>query len=588
MKKPFFKNRIILVIALCAVAVASLAAGLSNCFGLRECGVPESLGNEELLLDSLVVEEEVVQTVMNAELWADSVMATLSPRQRIAQLFVPRWDLPVTQTAIEQQIAREGFGGFLLGKAKLDAYVDVINRAQAKAKVPLLVTLDGEWGLNMRVPDAPRFPKNIALGAIQNESLLEEYGREVARECLLTGIQVDFAPVLDVNSNPSNPVIGYRSFGENPERVAQLGAAFCKGMESGGVMSVGKHFPGHGDTSLDSHKALPTVDHSVAKLDSVDLLPFRVAIDAGMSGIMVGHLKVPALDKSGTPASLSKKITTDLLQNEMGFEGLIFTDALAMKGAATVGENNCVSAFKAGADILLNSAAPLKDLQAMVAAVNSGAISQKEVDRRCKKLLMHKYRLGLTKPQKVDKTGLYSKINTPETKALLGKLAKASITVTANNGLLPLDSVESKKVAVVSLGSSADNEFSRMCAKYAPVTKVGVNTAADLTGALSATKSADVVIVGVFKADSWVKDAFAKLKASKNLVPVFFVNPFRLKSFVGLSELPILMMAYDDTPELLGAAAQAVFGGIEVTGRFPVNISGVASIGDGVDLKKKD
>ena len=588
MKKSSHKNRLILTLALVAIAVASLAAGMTDCFGKKEAGSSVTVDVSDSAMDSALPDTAGTTPEMLAGRWADSVMLTLTPRQRIAQLFVPRWDLPVSQATIVQQVAKEGIGGFLLGKAKLNDYVDIINRAQAEAKVPLLVTLDGEWGLNMRVPDAPRFPKNIALGAINDPALLEEYGREVARECRLAGIQVDFAPVLDVNSNPSNPVIGYRSFGEDPKHVAMLGAAFCKGMEQGGVMSVGKHFPGHGDTSVDSHKALPTVDHSEAILESVDFVPFKAAAEAGMSGIMVGHLRVPALDKSGTPASLSKKITTDVLQKEMGFSGLIFTDALAMKGAATVGENNCVSAFKAGADIMLSSGAPLKDIQAIADAVKSGAIKQADVDKRCRKLLIYKYKLGLVTPQFVKKEGLMAKINTPETKALLDRLAKASVTVLANkNNLLPLDSLANRKIAVISLGAPADNEFSAMCGKYAAVNKIGVSAQPDVAKAVAAAKNADILIVGVFKADAWVKDAFARLKTSKGFLPVFFINPFKMRGFGELSALPELMVAYEDTKELMSAAAQAVFGGIEVSGHFPVNISGVAKLGQGVSLKKK-
>ena len=584
------KSRILLLLSICTVAIASLAAGIATC---NTSASPSAATEAAPQSNVSTAANGGGQSSLTAEAWADSIMATLSPRQRVAQLFIPRWDFQggsINAAMMRQQIVDEGIGGFLLGKGSLANYVDVINKAQSMAKVPLMVTLDGEWGLAMRIPDAPRFPKNIALGAIQDVKLLEEYGHEVARECKLTGIQVDFAPDLDVNSNPKNPVIGYRSFGEDPKRVAALGAAFCKGMEAEGVMAVGKHCPGHGDTSVDSHKALPTVDHSKQTLEEVDFLPFEEAAKAGMSGIMVGHLKVPALDKSGTPSSLSKIITTDILQNQLGFKGLIFTDALAMKGAVNANENNCVSAFRAGADIMLSSAAPVKDIQAMVDAIKSGKISQQEVDRRCRKLLIYKYKLGLVTPEVIKKEGLAGKLNSPETKALLMRLAKASITVLRNNGdVLPLSDLDKRTVAVINLGASAANEFASTCGKYTEVNKVGVTTAADVAKAVAAAKKAEVVIVGVFKNDAVTRDAFAQLrKSSACFVPVFFVNPFKMSAFGTLDTLPVLVAAYDDTNEIYSAAAQAIFGGIDVNGRFPVNIAGVGRLGDGVDLKKKD
>ena len=268
--------------------------------------------------------------------WVDSVYNTLSERERIAQLFCPVVDPTkgeVSRNAIDRLAGREKVGGLLLRKGSIADYVTMINRAGTQARVPVMITLDGEWGLSMRIPGTPQFPYNMALGAITDTRLLEEYGAEVARQCRLMGIHVDFAPVADVNLNPDNPVIGRRSFGEDPARVASAVVAYSRGMERGGVITTAKHFPGHGDTSTDSHKTLPVVDHSAEFMRENDLLPFIQYINAGLSGVMVGHLSVPSLDKTMTPASLSHAITTGLLQEELGFKGLVFTDALEMKGA---------------------------------------------------------------------------------------------------------------------------------------------------------------------------------------------------------------------------------------------------------------
>lgn len=522
-----------------------------------------------------------------AEKWADSVMSTLSVRDRVAQLFVPRLDITNNSAGfkvIDRVVVKDKMGGFLLGKGTIASYADLINYGQEKADVPLMITLDGEWGLSMRVSGTPRFPYNVALGACADNDLLYEYGKEMARECKLMGIQVNFAPDIDVNSNPDNPVIGYRSFGEDPDLVAQLGAAYSKGMWEGGVMPVGKHFPGHGDTSTDSHKTLPTINHTRQRLDDVDLRPFKLAFAEGMPGVMVAHLKVPSLDPTGTPASLSKKITTDFLQDSLGFKGLIFTDALAMKGASRVNENNCVSAFLAGADILLGSAAPSSDLDAVEDAVKSGKISQIELNRRCKKVLVYKYKLGLsTKPTKIESSVLSSKLHTPQVDRLLTNLSRKAITVVSDKAqLLPIE--KNKKVVVVSLGAQGSNKFSDLCKEYCGADRYGKLSAS----VLNEIKSADIVIIGVFNSGVETKKAISTIAAANpSTVGVFFMNPYRVSKFSNLKSLSSIVLAYDDIPHLRVAAAEALTGKINVNGKLPINLPNVGKIGDGIVVNKK-
>ncbi len=531
-----------------------------------------------------------VDVEKKAAIWADSVMSGLSLRQRIAQLFVPRLDITDNAAGLSQlrkMVANEGIGGILLGKGSLKSYAAVFNAAQSYAEVPVLVTLDGEWGLAMRVSDAPRFPYNMTLGAIQDEKLLYEYGRELGRECKAIGIQVDFAPVLDVNSNPENPVIGYRSFGEDPERVSILGASFCAGMESQGVMSVGKHFPGHGDTSVDSHKALPTVSHSKVDLTDVDMRPFRDAAKAGMSGIMVGHLRVPALDKSGTPASLSHAITTELLRDELNFDGLVFTDALAMKGAVVKCDNNCVSALLAGADVLLGSGSPVNDIDAVERAVNSGRIKRSVIDGRCRKVLEWKYRLGLGQRPEVDVASISSKIHTADVDALIDRLSKAAVTVLNDRtGLLPLSDLAHRRISVVNIGGRDNDEFSTMCSRYADVDVYSVGSSGISESEIDEILSADIVVAGVFSDAVWAVSAFNRLSSADNFVPVFFLNPYKMAKFPRLDAQSVLIAAYEGLPAMQRAAAQAIFGGIHVSGRFPVNVEGVAPLGAGLDLRQ--
>lgn len=521
--------------------------------------------------------------------WVDSVYNTLSDRERAAQLFIPMVDPrsgATSKATISKWVKTEKMGGLLFSKGSMEEYATMTNYAQSIADVPVLMSFDGEWGLSMRIKDTPRFPYNMGLGAINDEKLLYEYGREMARECRLLGIHVNFAPVLDVNSNPSNPVIGYRSFGEDPARVSRLGIAYSRGLEEGGVMSVSKHFPGHGDTSVDSHKALPTVSHDRTTLNMVDLLPFNQYIDARLSGVMVGHLSVPALDKTGTPASLSKVITTDLLRDKMGFEGLIFTDALAMKGA-NFSINNCVAALMAGADVLLGSSSPSKDLDAVMAALKSGKITSKMIETRCKKILAYKYALGLTVEKPINIIGLESRINSSTAEAVNRKLSAALMTVVRNDSkLLPIRGLAERSIAVVNLGASSNDIFSQFCRKYANV-KVYSTSGGLSASTLSAIKNHDVVIVGVFNDKSAQKQAFAQLKSIPNMVPVFFMNPYEMAEFgASINGLKTLVLAYDDTRYIREYAAQAIFGGIEVSGRLPVNLKGIAPLGTGVKLKK--
>ena len=316
--------------------------------------------------------------------WVDSVMQTMSLKERIGQLFIytiaPQTNQP-NRNLLRKVVEEYKVGGLLFSGGLLENQVKLTNEAQQLAKVPLLITFDGEWGLAMRLRGMPSFPRNMVLGCIRSDSLLYEYGREVARQCREIGVQVNFAPVADVNINPDNPVINTRSFGEDPGEVARRVVAYSRGLESGRVLSVSKHFPGHGDTDVDSHKALPLLPFTRERLDSVELYPFRKAIRAGLGGIMVGHLEVPALNpQKGVPSSLSRRIVTGLLGEELGFKGLVFTDALAMRGVGNPGRL-CLEALKAGDDLLLVPRALGGELEVVWKAVRKGELPEAEIKR---------------------------------------------------------------------------------------------------------------------------------------------------------------------------------------------------------------
>lgn len=334
-----------------------------------------------------------VQDDVRCRQWVDSVLDKLSLKERVGQLFI--YTIAPYQDKRNKELLRKvvedyKVGGLLFSGGLMQNQVMLTNEAQRMADVPLLITFDGEWGLSMRLKGTPVFPKNMVLGCIRNDSLLYEYGREMARQCRELGVQVNFAPVADVNINPENPVINTRSFGENPVNVADKVIAYAKGLEDGGVLSVSKHFPGHGDTDVDSHNALPTLPFTRERLDSVELYPFKKAIQEGLGGIMVGHLEVPAFEEtSGVPSSLSRSVVYDLLTRELKFRGLIFTDALAMKGVSN-NASLCLKALKAGNDLLLVPRRIKEEVDAVLAAVKSGeqdignlSFPQVEVQQGC-------------------------------------------------------------------------------------------------------------------------------------------------------------------------------------------------------------
>lgn len=499
------------------------------------------------------------------EQWVDSVFRALSPRQRVAQLFIPHLVIKDNQAGrdlIRKYVAGDGVGGLLLGSADIAAYASLNSYAFSLAKVPLMITADAEWGLSMRLKDAPRFPHNIALGATADTAAIAAYGREMARECRQLGITVSFAPVADVNSNPKNPVIGFRSFGEDPQRVAALSVAYARGLEQGGVMAVGKHFPGHGDTSTDSHKTLPTVNRSAEELGSVELVPFRSLVKAGTQGMMVGHIRMPALDGTGTPASLSRNITTGLLKERLGFEGLVFTDALEMAGAQVKGANNCVLALKAGADVLLGSASPSTDIDAVMKAIKSGKLSQVKVDEAVRKVLAYKYRLGLTTAPKISAAAASSAINSAEARAINDRLAAASVTVVRNSAdLLPLK--PDAKVIIYNIGGN------------------------DPLPTANAIAGADAVIATVTGATAASVRQFSEIAAAagSKLVAVMMMNPYKMAEFASpLKQCATLVMTGDNTPALREAAMNVVMGRAGASGRMPVNVKGVAALGEGVEI----
>ena len=506
--------------------------------------------------------------------WVDSVMRTLSLKERIGQLMV--YTIAPTQDKANVDLLRKvvreyKIGGLLFSKGEIQDQVALTNQAQQWADVPLMITLDGEWGLAMRLKDTPRFPRNMVLGCIRNDSLLYEYGREVARECREMGIQVNFAPVADVNINPRNPVINTRSFGEDPKNVARKVTAYARGLEDGGVLSVSKHFPGHGDTNVDSHAALPTLPFTRERLDSIELYPFRKAIEAGLGGIMVGHLAVPVIEpEKGLPASQSPRIVRGLLQEEMGFPGLVFTDALVMKGAAGHG-SVCKRALQAGSDVLLVPRRIKEEVEAILRAVRLEMLPEAEINRRCRKVLTYKYALGLSRKPHVQ---------------------LASTTLVSNrNGALPLDP-SAKRVAVLHVGTSKTDfrPFLNQLSQYVTPIECNLTPQTDAyqrAELLRRIESCQRLLVCVTTDRlKFCQDFLNTLQTDKPVVYLLYIDVLDAAPLQkALKRADAVILAHSTHEDVQQHTAALLYGEAGADGRLSASIGNTFPVGTGVTLE---
>jgi len=405
--------------------------------------------------------------------WVDSVFESLNPDERIAQLFmVAAWSNKDSNhiREISDLITKYKIGGLMFMQGGPGRQARLTNYYRSLSTVPLMIAIDAEWGLGMRLDSTVSFPRQMMLGAIAGDSLVYEMGKEVARQCRLLGININFAPVADINNNPSNPVINSRSFGENKMNVTEKALAYMRGLQDNGVFACGKHFPGHGDTDTDSHLSLPLLQFPKSRLDTLELYPFKKLIEKGLKCMMVAHLSVPALDSAkNAVTTLSSKVVTGLLKNELGFQGLVFTDALNMKAANTTfkpGELE-VKALIAGNDVLLfpeNVPVAIKEIQK---AISSGKISSIDIDMRCKKILVAKYLMGLNHQSKVDTKNIHARLNTIQSELLKRKMVESSLTLVKNdNNLIPLKRLDTLSIAVISTGNSDSTVFQQFLGFY--------------------------------------------------------------------------------------------------------------------------
>lgn len=530
--------------------------------------------------------------------WVDSVYQSMGFDQRIGQLFMVsaysnKDSLHVK--SIEKLIKENQIGGLIFFQGGPVRQAQLTNRYQALSKVPLLIGIDAEWGLSMRLDSTYRYPFNMTLGAIQDKKLIQKVGEQMGQQNKRLGVQFNFAPVLDINTNPKNPIIGFRSFGEDKENVAQSALALMKGYQGQGLIATGKHFPGHGDTEVDSHQALPTVQFSKARLDSVELYPYKKLFHEGLASVMVAHLNVPSLEsRPDVPSSVSHNIITDLLKNQLGFKGLIFTDALNMKAAKNFRQPGDIDleAFLAGNDILLCAENVPVAAEKICMAMQDSLISPARLAYSVKKILKYKYKTGLTRFQPIETKNLYNDLNQSSCDALQYDLYEQAVTVIKNHdNILPIRQLEKEKIAYVKLGDDQNSAFVNTLKKYTEITEINDDDLACLKDSL---RQFTKVIVGFHKSDkAWKshnmseKDLLWLREIAQDQVVILdaFTRPYALSAIADWSNIEAVVVSYQNHDIAQTVSAEVLFGAVPARGKLPVSINEQYRVGAGMNTE---
>jgi beta-N-acetylhexosaminidase len=561
--------------------------------------------------------QEFLQTSKSANHWVDSVFNQLSQPEKIAQLMVIRAHSNLGQEHIDHVtdlIKKYKVGGLCFFQGGPVRQAKLTNYYQQISQTPLLICIDAEWGLGMRLDSVIPFPKNFALGAIKNKYIIKKVGKTIGEQCKRLGVHVNFAPVVDVNNNPNNPVINDRSFGENKNLVAELGIEYMKGLQTAGVMACVKHFPGHGDVAVDSHLDLPIIDKSIDALDSVELFPFKKLIEENIGSVMMAHLYVPSIDSTPNLAtSLSSKTVKELLKKKLHFKGLIFTDGLEMKGVTKFFPNAEISiqSLIAGNDILLLPEDVELSIRKIDSAILDARINKQDFEQSVKKVLLAKYNLGLHQTKKIDTLNLLSDLN-KNTTALLKEIAANSITIVKPSTKTFISklrySLKKNNVVHVSLGNGTENEFAKQLKKNwnatthyftinNPINPQIVDSIEPRTGKLIKDKDFkfelahqiidscleknkhSLIVVSVQNYNRRPANNFGlgeadillmqKLSSLPNTVIFFFGNPYAVKN---VCEAKNIISCYDENKETQQQAAAILLGKLKPRGRLPVTV----------------
>jgi len=566
-----------------------------------ETNEPVSTENKEVYIPKSKSEKKLFLQDSDAEdRWTDSIYSKMTLDEKLGQLFfVSAYSNKdsVHVNKIKDLVANYKVGGVIFFQGGPVRQAKLTNLYQAKAKVPLFIGLDAEWGLSMRLDSTYAYPWNMTLGAIQNLDLIEKVGRQMGSECKRMGIHFNFAPVLDINTNPLNPIIGNRSFGESKTNVANRASALMRGIQSQGVLCTGKHFPGHGDTAVDSHKALPTVSFTKEHLDEVELYPYKQLFDEGLASVMVAHLNIPSLEPmENVPSSASYNVVTELLQKQLGFQGLIFTDGLGMKGASNfkgVGDLE-LAVLQAGNDIFLcpdDVPAALEKLKTFYA---KGDITEERLAHSVKKILHYKFKAGLHKYKPIDLNNLRKDLTSPDKDALQYSLFENAATVLKNKkDILPIKNLD-QKIAYVKLGEDVNSAFVSTLKKYTEITEISNTNIDSLNKEL---KKYDLVIVSYHKVNkAWEKQDFSsnelfflnKIAANNKVILDVFAKPYSLLSIQNFDALEGLMVSYQNSTISQIVSAEILFGAKSAKGRLPVSINDHFKVNDGIDTEKID
>ena len=541
-----------------------------------------------------------------SERWADSVLATLSLDEKIGQLFMVSAHPERNEKHYEEiyeLVSKYKVGGVIFFKSGPLRLVNMSNKLQSLAEVPLLMSIDGEWGLSMRVDSTMRFPLQMQLGAIQDDELIYLMGKAIGRQMRRMGIQINFAPVLDVNNNPLNPVINMRSFGDNKRMVANKAYQYMRGQQEMRVLAVGKHFPGHGDTKTDSHSDLPYIGFTKKRLDSLELFPFRQLIRQGIGGMMVAHLDVPALDPvNKRPTSLSPEVVNDLLRNKMGFEGLIFTDGLNMKGVTKYfkpGEA-ALKSLLAGNDILLCPEDVPWGIRLIKEAIEDDILCEQDIDVHVKRILQVKQWSGLDHCQYVDTTDLMKDLFLPEDELMNRRLSENSLTLVRNvNNIIPFTRLDTLKIASVFFGKTEKGVFQESLSLYAPIAQFNIEKElkpGELSKLKDSLRSYNLIIVSLkqtnrysFRTFNFTDQSIEFLKYlsdSNNVVLNLFASPYSLGRIPFYKKIKAILIGFDDTRYPAEIAPQILFGGVSAKGHLPVNVSSDFPYNFGIETGK--
>lgn len=526
-----------------------------------------------------------------AQKWVDKTYENLSLDEKLGQLFIVALYTNKGEAEIEKVkslVKQEKLGGLILMQDDAKREVSLLNELQPLGKVPMLVGMDAEWGLFQRIAKAYKLPWAMPLGAIQDKKLVYEMASTIAKDAKRMGVNWVFAPVVDVNTNPNNPIIGNRSFGSEVPNVVSSASAYTLGLQDHGVLAAIKHFPGHGDTNTDSHLDLPVVSHSLSRLEKVELAPFKQMMNEGVGGVMVAHLYVPALEKKqGVPASVSSSIITDLLKEKYGYQGLIITDALNMGAVAKrykPGELDLL-AFKAGNDIMLFSEGVKEGKRLIKEAMDKGDIPTSRLEESVKKILHAKYALGLTSFKKIPLENLDHDLNNESHQSLVRKLYSHSLTLLKNEGnLLPLQ--KDQKYYYLPLEEAPSSTMVDALSREINLEKVNSSTARNLP-------KGSTLIIGLHKDNSTAYKPFTISSSSRTLIEslkkdykvvlTLFGSPYGLKN-LNLEGISTVAVAYENNPDSMAATAGAFLGNTPITGRLPVSVNEKLPAGKGITL----